>query len=88
MSLNQYVSFSDLVDTFLGGHIPQELAAMLRSNVRFWPDFSERVGQLLYQHEICKRGPDEFLHFLPDKMPPDEWFKKNALIWQQIAEED
>lgn len=65
-----------------------ELAGTLRSDVRFWSDFRERMDGLLRQHEICKRGPDGFLHFLREEMPPDEWFQKNALIWQQIAEDD
>ena len=64
-----------------------ELAGTLRSNVRFWSDFSQRMDELLFEHEICKRGSDGFLNFFREEMPPDEWFEKNTLIWQQIAKE-
>ena len=63
-----------------------DLAMVIRSD-RSWMDFNNRVDELLKFHGICSRGGDGFLHFPEKEMPLDEYFKKGALLWRQIAEE-
>lgn len=63
-----------------------DLAMVIRSD-RSWMDFNNRVDELLKFHGICSRGGDGFLHFPEKEMPLDEYLKKGALLWRQIAEE-
>lgn len=63
-----------------------ELVNVIRSD-QSWMDFNNRVDELLKFHGICSRGGDGFLHFPEKEMPLDEYFKKGALLWRQIAEE-
>lgn len=63
-----------------------DLTRAIRSD-RSWIDFNNRVDGLLEYHDVCSRGEDGFLHFPEKEMPLDEYFKKGALLWRQIAEE-
>ncbi len=64
-----------------------DLSRAIRVDSSFWPDFSKRTDELLQHQGICQRGTDGFLHFLTEKMPILEFFKKNAMLWQQMDEE-
>ncbi|MCP4722478.1 MAG: hypothetical protein GY860_23715, partial [Desulfobacteraceae bacterium] len=52
----------------------------------FWTRFSSHLDQLLEYHGFCKRKTDGFLHFPKEKMLPNKFLKKNALLWREMKE--
>jgi CheR methyltransferase, SAM binding domain len=64
-----------------------ELAAVIRADRSFWPDFNSRIDDLLQHQDICQRKADGFLHFQEQEMSPVEYLKKNAVLWRQMDKE-
>jgi hypothetical protein len=65
-----------------------ELSGVLRTErSSFWSEFSRCLDTLLKQNGICQRGTDGFLHFPEEELSPSEYFEKNNVIWQQMAEQ-
>jgi len=64
-----------------------DLSGAIRADRSFWPEFGNRIDELLQDQNICRRGTDGFLHFPEKDMPPDEYMEKNALLWRQMEDE-
>ena len=62
-----------------------DLSATIRADRSFWPDFSNRMDELLQEGGIC-RDSDGFFHF-PEEMTPIEVMNKFAVLWQQMDKE-
>lgn len=63
-----------------------KLSRTIRSASSFWTRFSRHLDQLLEYYGFCKRKTDGFLHFQKEKMLPNKFLKKNALLWREMQE--
>ena len=59
----------------------------IRSDRSFWPSFSNRLDELLENHNICTREKDGYLHFPKELMARDQYILKGAMIWHQMQKE-
>ena len=59
----------------------------IRSDRSFWPSFSNRLDELLENHNICTREKDGYLHFPKELMATDQYILKGAMIWHQMQKE-
>ena len=64
-----------------------ELSGTIRSFPSFWTPFSRHLDQLLEYHGVCRRKTDGFLHFPEETMLPNEFLKRDALLWQEMKKE-
>jgi len=61
-----------------------KLSKTIRSDDRFWPDFSNAVDNLMEKNEICRRGPDDFFQVPRKEILPREYMAKTVSIWRKI----
>jgi len=65
-----------------------KFSSAIRSDRNFWPKFSNRLDELLEQHEICKRESNGFLTFPNQIMPIEIYFEKMFKIWLLLEKEE
>ena len=63
-----------------------DLTGVLRSDRRFWPDFSSYVDGMREKVGLCRRGRDGFICFTEEIRtgPPQAMMEKTTLIWNQV----
>jgi len=61
------------------------LSGTIRSDDRFWSDFSNAMDKLLEENHICRRGPDDFFQVPKEEMLPEEYMAKTVSIWQELS---
>jgi hypothetical protein len=64
-----------------------DLTATIRADGSFWPEFSNRVDELLEHQGVCRRGSDGFLHFPEERMSVVEYIGKMSMLWGRMEEE-
>jgi SAM-dependent methyltransferase len=64
-----------------------DLTGTISADRAFWKDFSSRTDVLLQRLDLCRRGPDGFLHFPGHELPLREYLNRNTSLWQQMISE-
>ncbi len=61
-----------------------KLSGTIRSDDRFWPDFSNAMDKLLEENQVCWRGSDGFFQVPKEEILPQEFMAKAVSIWQAL----
>jgi len=59
----------------------------IRSDRSFWPEFSNRLDELMQHHGFCQRMPDGYLKFPEEIISMDKALEIGAMIWNTMQME-